>query len=129
MSAVDFDRVWREACEAFRVAYEGEKPPQYLVGDAIGLSNEIDRSKPMYVMDGLCGFAWVNVGDGRKAFPRWLKQKGYARPSYYGGMQIWSSQFGNDYSQSVDRKEAGCRAAANVFKKYGLVASVQSRLD
>lgn len=128
MSKIDFEMVWAEACEAFKVAYAGAKPPQYLVGDAIGLSNQIDYSKPVYQMDGLCGFAWVNIGDGRKPFARWAKAQGYADKSYYGGMDISSFRFG-ERGQSIDRKEAGCQAAVEVFKKYGIDAYVGSRLD
>lgn len=125
----DFAKVWAEACQAFAQAYDGQKCQQFVVGDAIGLSDQIDYSKKVYVMDGLCGFAWVNVGDGRSSFARWLKDNEYANKDYYGGYQIWSSRFGSDSSQSVERKEAGCRAAAEVFNSYGLKASVQSRLD
>jgi len=126
--SVNYQEVWDEACAAFQVAHAGAKPPMFVVGDAIGLSNEIDYSKPVYQMEGLCGFAWVNVGDGRKPFARWAKAQGYAHKSYYGGMDIWSSKFG-ERGQSIDRKEAGCRAAADVFRKYGFYASVSSRLD
>lgn len=125
----DFARVWSEACQAFGKAYAEAGVQKFLVGDAIGLSDQIDYSKKVYVMDGLCGFAWVNVGDGRSSFARWLKENNYANKDYYGGYQIWSSRFGSDSSQSVERKEAGCRAAAQVFQAYGLKASVQSRLD
>jgi hypothetical protein len=125
----DFAKIWQEACAAFAEAYESAGVKKYLVGDAVGLSDQIDYSKKVYVMDGLCGFAWVNVGDGRSSFARWLKENNYANKDYYGGYQIWSSRFGSDSSQSVERKEAGCRAAAEVFNKYGLKAYVASRLD
>ena len=126
---VDFDVVWAEACAAFQKAYHDVKPSKFLVGDAVGLSDQIDYDKPVYVMDGLCGFAWVNVGDGRSSFAKWLRDKGYGRKDYYGGYQVWSSRFGGDNGQSVDRKEAGCEAAAAVFRAHGLKASVGSRLD
>ena len=125
----DFAKVWSEACAAFAVAYQAAGTQKFLVGDAIGLSDQIDYSKKVYVMDGLCGFAWVNVGDGRSSFARWLKENGYANKDYYGGYQIWASRFGGDTSQSVERKEAGCMAAAKVFESYGLKAYVSSRLD
>jgi hypothetical protein len=124
----DFARVWAEACQAFSKAHAEAGVQKFLVGDAIGLSDQIDYSKKVYVMDGLCGFAWVNVGDGRSSFARWLKENNYANKDYYGGYQIWSSRFGSD-GQSIERKEAGCEAAAEVFRAYGLKAYVGSRLD
>lgn len=126
---VDFEKVWAEADEAFGYAYRNEQPPKFLVGDAVGLSDQIDYKKPVYVMDGLCGFAWINVGDGRSSFAKWLKANNKGRKDYYGGYQIWSSRFSADNGQSVDRKAAGCAAAAKVFEKYGLKAYVGSRLD
>lgn len=124
-----FQSIWSEACAAYAKAYAEAGVQKYVVGDAIGLSDQIDYSKKVYVMDGLCGFAWVNVGDGRSSFARWLKENGYANKDYYGGYQIWSSRFGGENGQSVERKEAGCEAAAEVFRSYGLKAYVSSRLD
>jgi hypothetical protein len=125
----DFAKVWAEACEAYGKAYDEVVCQQWVVGDAIGLSDQIDYSKKTYVMNGLCGFAWVNVGDGRSSFAKWLKANNYANKDYYGGYQIWSSRFRHDGGQSVEQKEAGCAAAAKVFEKYGLKAYVGSRLD
>ena len=80
-------------------------------------------------MDGLCGFAWVNVRNGRSSFAKWVKANKDAHKSYYGGVDIWSSRFGGDNSQSMTRKEAGCRAASGVFNSYGLETYVMSRMD
>jgi len=130
MSQVDYQKIWSEADAAFAAAYAGEKPPVFEVGSAKGLfSNEIDRSKPVYRMDGLCGFAWVNVGDGRSAWAKWVKANKDGYNDYYGGVAVWSSRFSGDSSQSVERKVAGCNAAAKVFNSYGLKAYVNSRLD
>lgn len=126
---VDFEKVWAEADEAFGYAFKGEEPPKFLVGDAVGFSNEIDYSKKVYVMDGLCGFAWVNVGDGRSAWAKWVKANKRGYNDYYGGVSVWSSAFSADNGQSVDRKAAGCSAAAKVFQKYGLSGYMNSRLD
>ena len=130
MGQVDFQKVWSEAVAAYRVAHEAAKPPVYEVGEAKGFfGNEIDRSKPVYQMEGLCGFAWVNVGDGRSAWAKWVKANQDGYNDYYGGISIWSSRFMNDPSQSVERKLAGCKAAAAVIESYGLKASAQYRLD
>lgn len=129
MSKVDYEKVWQEADTAFGQAYANVGVEQVLVGEAIGFSNQIDYSKKTYVMDGLCGFAWVNVGDGRSAWAKWVKANKDGYKDYYGGVAIWSSRFSGDRGQSMTRKEAGCRAAAKVFKSYGLEASVRSRMD
>jgi hypothetical protein len=128
-SKKDFAKIWQEADEAFGVAFRGEEVAKYLVGDAVGFSDQIDYSKKVYVMEGLCGFAWINVGDGRSAWAKWVKENKRGYNDYYGGVSVWSSSFSADNGQSVDRKEAGCRAAAKVFNSYGLKASAQSRLD
>lgn len=124
-----FESIWAEADEAFGIAFRGEEVAKFLVGDAVGLSNQIDYSKKVYVMEGLCGFAWINVGDGRSAWAKWVKENKRGYNDYYGGVSVWSSAFSADNGQSVDRKEAGCRAAAKVFQAHGLKASAQSRLD
>lgn len=126
---VDFEKVWAEADEAFGYAFRNEQPPKFVVGDAVGLSDQIDYSKKVYVMEGLCGFAWVNVGDGRSAWAKWVKANKGGYNDYYGGVSVWSSKFSADSGQSVDRKSAGCEAAVEVFRKYGLSAYASSRLD
>jgi hypothetical protein len=130
MSKDNFAEVWAEASAAFQAAYQEVNPPKFVVGSSVGLSDEIDYSQPVYEMVGLCGFAWVNLYvDGRSPFAKWLKKNDYASKGYYGGYQVWSSRFGGDFGQSVERKEAGCEAAAKVFQKYGYQAYAGSRLD
>ena len=41
----DFAKVWQEACEAYGKAYDEVVCQQWVVGDAIGLSDQIDYSK------------------------------------------------------------------------------------
>lgn len=129
MSKVDYQAIWSEADAAFQSAYKGVPTQEVLVGSAVGLSDKIDYSKRVYVIDGLCGFAWVNVGDGRTAWAKWLKKNKSAYNDYYGGVAVWSSEFTGDSQQSLHRKEAGCQAAAKVFNAHGLKAYVSSRLD
>ena len=82
------------------------------------------------VMDGACGFAWVNFkmkgGLGRK-FGRWLIDNGYARKdTYYGGCTIWISEHG----QSMARKEAHAHAMAETLQRAGIEdAHGTSRMD
>ncbi len=82
------------------------------------------------VMDGACGFAWVNFkmkgGLGRK-FGRWLIDNGYARKdSCVGGCTIWISEHG----QSMARKEAHAHAMAQTLQRAGIEdAHGMSRMD
>lgn len=82
------------------------------------------------VMDGPCGFAWVNFsmkkGLGRR-FGQWLIKNDHAhKDSYCGGVTVWVSEFG----QSMARKEAYAAAMAKVFQDAGIEnAYPQSRMD
>ena len=83
---------------------------------------------------GACGFAWVEVypknkGNTKlgKAERALLKQMGF-RPDWTGkAFQLWDPA--KWPGQSVDIKEAGAVAAANVLKKHGFSAYAGSRLD
>jgi len=118
-------RIYKEAYAAGLKAGKEVGVPKFIVGDAIGLSNEIDYSKKTYVLEGLCGFAWVNVSPARGAFVNYLKSIDAGHKGYYGGYEIWVREFG----QSVDRKSAFAGAFAGVLRKYGINASAGSRLD
>jgi hypothetical protein len=117
--------IYVEAYEAGVKAGNEIGVPKFIVGDSIGLSNKIDYSKPTYVLNGLCGFAWVKIYPARGAFVNYLKSRNIGDKSYNGGYDIWVSEFG----QSVDRKNAFAQAFAEVLKKYGINAYGQSRLD
>jgi len=117
--------IYAEACEAGKVASLYTKPPKFLVGTAVGLSDEIDFKQPTYIMEGLCGFAWVNISPARGPFVTYLKKIGVGHKGYYGGYEVSMRSGG----QSIDKKEAEARAFVDVLAKYGIEASVQSRLD
>ena len=77
---------------------------------------------------GACGFAWVNLYGikGNTTIGRRLKAAG-VRQDYTKAFQIWNP---SKYpTQNVDTLEAGARAAAEVFKRYGFDAYAGSRLD
>jgi len=82
------------------------------------------------VMDGSCGFAWVNFkmkgGLGRK-FGQWLIKEGYARrDTWQGGCTIWIS----DHNQSEARKLAHASKMATVLQEAGIEdAYATSRAD
>jgi len=98
----DFEAmVAREAHEAGMRAGQARTPSPIMVGSAVGLSSEIDPSKPTYyVPEGVCGFAWVTIKPATTRFAKWMKSVGRARPAYGGGLQVWVSEFG----QSMERK-------------------------
>ena len=80
-----------------------------------------------------CGFAWVNIYDfagvkikGNTKLGRVFKAAG-VRQDWTKTFQIWNpSNYG---CQNIDTLEAGARAAAEVFKRYGFTAYAGSRLD
>ena len=75
-----------------------------------------------------CGFAWVNLYGikGNTKLGRTLKAAGI-KQDYTKAFSIWNpSEHG---AQNIDTKEAGARAAAKVFEKYGFRAFAGSRLD
>ena len=79
--------------------------------------------EPMY-----CGFAWVNIYNikGNTKLGRAMKQAGYTK-DYTGAYQIYNpAGYGG---QSMDVKEAGARAAAQVFENYGFTAYPGGRAD
>ena len=77
---------------------------------------------------GACGFAWVDIFGikGNTKLGRAMKQAGITK-DYKGAYSIWNP---SKYpTQNVDTLEAGARAAADVFKRYGFTAYAGSRLD
>ena len=79
--------------------------------------------EPMY-----CGFAWVNIYGvkGNTKLGRAMKQAGYTK-SYDGSIQIYNpAGYGG---QSMDVKEAGAQAYAEVLRQYGFKAYMGSRAD
>lgn len=128
----DFTAIFKKAQEAAEAAAQAVTPPSFLVGTAVGLSDEIDYSQPTYILEGLCGFAWINIKPARGPFVTWLKKQGIGRTdSYEGGYRISSSDLApsTQRTQSVDRKEAAAEAFAKVLRSYGISAYAGSRLD
>ena len=75
-----------------------------------------------------CGFAWVNIWDikGNTKLGKRMKQAGLDK-DYTGAYSIWNpSSLG---TQCMSTKEAGARAASEVFKAYGFKCSAGSRAD
>ena len=76
---------------------------------------------------GYCGFAWVKVSEKASTkLGRALKTVGF-RKSYNGGLDLWNP--GGSFTQSMDIKEAGAEAYAEVLRKFGINAHACSRAD
>lgn len=75
------------------------------------------------VMDGVCGFAWVNVA-ANTSFGRYLRKQGHTL-AYGGGINIRAHGFG----QSYERKFAYAAAYAGVLEEAGIKAYPEGRLD
>ena len=69
---------------------------------------------------------WVNIKPGNSRMANYLKSVGKARSSYYGGVDVWVSEFG----QSMARKEDYGRAYASVLRENGVDRCyMMSRID
>lgn len=90
-----------------------------LTGEQIGPTQVVD--------EGACGFAYVIIRPARGKLVTWLKKNDIGYKGYQGGW--WISMSAYTGSQSVERKEAGARAFAQVLKDNGLTAYTESRLD
>lgn len=76
---------------------------------------------------GYCGFAWVTVSEKASTkLGRALKELGF-RKAYGGGLQLWNP--GGSHTQSMDIKETGAQAYADVLRKYNINAYMGSRAD
>jgi hypothetical protein len=121
-----------EASESAEKAVEACRPTPIIVGEAIGLSNKIDETKPTYFIEGgVCGFASVIIKPARGKFVAELKKRGLGHPHYYGGYSVSSHKFAPSIAQdqSYERAVAACKGAVEVLKKHGINAYVDSRLD
>ena len=77
-----------------------------------------------------CGFAWVNIYGVSLATKQGkeFKKLGFRKGHGTGApIELWNPS--GSPVQNVDTKEAGARAYAEVFKRYGFEAYPNSRLD
>lgn len=123
----DAKALYARAHEAGDAAAQACVPvPMYVVQHA----HPLDDSSPIVkryapIMDGICGFAWINVTPGTSSFARFLKEEDLCSPSHYGGVMIWVG----DYNQSYEKKSAYAAAFARVLREAGVEARSMSRLD
>lgn len=99
--------IWHEANSESHAAAQAYSPtPMGVVDSRTGQSWRVDS--------GVCGFAWINIKPGNGKFANWLKRNKFAdSDSYYGGVTIWVS----DYGQSMERKEVYARTFAKILRE------------
>lgn len=130
----DFETRWTEACKKAEEAFIACKPIPMIVGQAESIfSNRIVPGTEEIVNDGVCGFAWVNIKPARGDFVKQLKMRNIGNKGVYGGYTISFYEICSKHrgSQSMQRKEAACRAFVENIKFYypNLKIWVESRLD
>lgn len=105
--ASDFDLAMLAGRKA---AEEAVPETMHIVG------NDADGNLRHYsVSEGACGFAYITVRPASSSFGRWLVKEGHARKAYGGGLTISIS----DYNQSMTRKAAHAKAAADYLTARG----------
>lgn len=77
------------------------------------------------VLDGVCGFGWINIRPGNSSFANWLRRQGKGHKSYYGGWDFSVRHFG----QSYERKMAYAHAFAEILREAGIKAYANGRID
>lgn len=113
----DFQAIHQLAHEAGMAAAEALTPtPMHVVQRA----NPWDDSSPVVkayepVLDGVCGYAYVNFRPGNHPYVNWLKRQGIGHKAYYGGYEISVPYF----NQSMERKYAYARAYVETLHKLG----------
>lgn len=122
----DFAAIFKAAHVAGMEAGNARVPVPMIVSQHANVMDDNSAVvKAYYVPSGVCGFAWVNIRDGRSAAAKAAKEHAGARPAYRGGMQIWVGEFG----QSMEQKEAYAGAYAGVLRENGIEAYSDSRMD
>ena len=110
-----FDDIWAAAQAAAAKAGAECKPTPML----------INPFSYYLVMDGACGFAWVNIRPANGPFARWLKQQNVGCKSHHGGWDVSIRAF----DQSHARKTAAAHAMAAVLRAADIKAYAYDRLD
>lgn len=125
MKNENFEAIYEKAWAAGVAAATATVPTPMALQNA-GLTGAYDpnRAPDYVVMEGPCGFAWVQT-PANTPFGRWLKKTGKARKGYPTGLTIWIS----NYNQSMMRKEAHAAAMASVLREAGINCYANSRMD
>ena len=82
-----------------------------------------EYGEPMY-----CGFAWVDVKQrSNSKLGKAMQAVGFRKSWQSGVLQLWDPA--EHRGQSMDCKEVGAQAYAEVLRKYGIAAYMGSRAD
>ena len=123
-------KLFEQAHSAGMRAAEEKRPTPMIVKDE-------SSGEEWHIPGGVCGFASVIIKPARGKFVNFLKSKFgehlrdhsrlgfYCGKHYYGGLSLSCFLFG----QSMELKEAYCRAFAFVLNGSGLKAYCESRMD
>lgn len=77
--------------------------------------------------DDYCGFAWVEIPNGRSPFVNWCKKNGIGSKHWQKGWQIWRPT--QCMSQCMNLLEVGAQAFAKSLEEQGIEAWMGSRAD
>ena len=133
-----FEQIWRDLQRVSHEALAKATPPTPMVvgSPTTPLGNDIDYSKQTwYVADGVCGFAWVVVPNGRSGFAKWIIETGKGYKNYqwgggYKGVQFWVDGKGFAQTrQSLQLKEQVAGVVSNYLTSIGIEAYAGSRID
>jgi len=102
---------------------EAKKAVAKFLADWTAKTGGNEYGEPMY-----CGFAWTSIHGvkGNTKLGKALKAAGI-KQAWDRSFQIWDPAKHN--GQSMDAKEVGAQACADVFRKYGFTAYMGSRAD
>lgn len=104
------------------VIAEAEKEAKSAVAKMKAACAHMPYGEPAY-----CGFAWVEIPDGRHACVREMRKRGVGSKHWAKGWMVWSpAQYGG---QSMDIHLEGARAYAAVLRAHGIPAHAVSRAD
>lgn len=100
---------------------------QVIEGAKAAAKQAVAEALSRYGEGAYCGFAWVQIPDGRSPLVREMKKMGVGSKHWQKGWQVWSP--GEHHGQSMDVHEAGARAYAAFLRQHGFEAFMGSRAD
>jgi hypothetical protein len=129
---INYTGIWNKVQEEGRKAVEKLEVSPMIVQQVDLLNRPIPGTKPEYVADGPCGFAWLEFRPASKAgkndceFVKWMRTNRIG--SYDDYAKCWRFPI-FDYNQSIQKKEAHAEAMAQCLRAVGINAHANSRLD
>jgi len=124
----DFAKLWANAEKAGREAAANVMVKDYLIQSVDILTGTPVNGSPQYVMNGVCGFAWLIIKPANSRFAKWLLASGFGRKSSYeGGVRVSISDF--RYGQCMERKQAHAGAMCQTLCAAGINCYSDSRMD